>query len=78
MTQQVYQKKVEQAINDFFNCAKPHEYIEANNEIINIFLERALNESDPFSEQHTKNVVFIITQQSKLISQLCEASFDSK
>ena len=74
----IISKKGWKAINDFFNSAKPYEYIEANNEVINIFLERALKKEDPFSPEHVKSIVHIITQQSKLIAQLFEAGYNAK
>lgn len=60
------------AIDDFFAFAHTHDYQEVNNEMLNTYLERALNEDDEYCHKHIKRVVFMATFQNKFFAELKE------
>jgi len=60
------------AIDDFFAFAHTHDYQEVNNEMLNTYLERALNEDDEYCHKHIQSVVFMATFQNKFLTQLKE------
>lgn len=59
-------------IKDFYSFANPSEFIEANNDLLNTFLEKGLDEEEGFTSKHLQNIVFMVNLQNQFLTALKE------
>lgn len=60
------------AISEFFEKANPSNYIDAQNELIDIYLGVAVDRLDEFQANRIRSVIRLATLQSQFIAQLNE------
>lgn len=59
-------------IKNFYSFANPSDFIEANNDLLNTYLEKGLDEEEGFTPKHLQNIVFMVNLQNQFLTALKE------
>ena len=59
-------------IKNFYAFANPSDFIEANNDLLNTFLQKGLDEEEGFTPKHLQNIVFMVNLQNQFLTALKE------
>ncbi len=59
-------------IKNFYSFANPSDFIEANNDLLNTFLQKGLDEEEGFTPKHLQNIVFMVNLQNQFLTALKE------
>lgn len=59
-------------IKDFYSFANASDFIEANNDLLNTYLEKGMDEEEGYCPKHIQNIVFMVTFQNQFLTALKE------
>lgn len=68
----IHATRLAKTIKDFYSFANPSEWIEANNDLLNTYLEKGLSEEEGYCHKHIQNIVYMVTFQNQFITALKE------
>lgn len=57
-------------VKGIFQYADASDYIEVNNELLEVFMDKALDKHEPFDEKYIKEVIHLVSKQNLFIAKL--------
>lgn len=65
-------QNLHKTIKDFYSFADPSDFIKANNDLLNTYLEKDMDQEDAYTIEHIQDMVLLVSFQNQFLTALKE------